>query len=205
MLNTSVLVLNSLYQAITITSVRRALCLLYKGQVRVVDADCLTYDFRCWSDLPVQPGEDAIRTPSRAIRAPRVVLLVDYDRLPRYDVRFTRKNIFFRDRNRCQYCGGRFRTRDLNLDHVVPLSRGGRSSWENVVCCCVRCNTTKGNRMPVEAGMRLVRTPRRPRWHPLARVRLASRRYEIWRTFLDAAYWNVELESDDDPEVVSVQ
>ena len=194
MLNTSVLVLNSLYQAITITSVRRALCLLYKGQVRVVDADCLTYDFRCWSDLPVQPGEDAIHTPSRAIRAPRVVLLVDYDRLPRYDVRFTRKNIFFRDRNRCQYCGGRFRTRDLNLDHVVPLSRGGKSTWDNVVCCCLECNARKGNNLPSEVGMTLLKPPLKPRWHPLVKVSFSGAQYESWRNFLDIAYWNVELD-----------
>ncbi len=198
MLNTNVLVLNNLYQAIQITSVRRAMCLLYKGQVKVVDADFTTYDFENWSDLPVRRQDDRLQTPRRPIRVPRVVLLVHYDRLPRYDVRFTRKNIFYRDRNRCQYCGGRFRTRELNLDHVTPLSRGGRSTWENVVCCCVRCNMSKGNRLPGEAGMSLVRLPARPRWHPLARVRLSNRRYEIWRSFLDAAYWNVELDQMDD-------
>jgi 5-methylcytosine-specific restriction endonuclease McrA len=202
MLHTSVLVLNNLYQAIHITSVRRAMCLLYKGNVRVVDHDFATYDFENWSDLPVRPDDDRLRTPTRCIRVPRVVLLVDYDHLPRYDVRFTRKNIFYRDRNRCQYCGRRFRTRELNLDHVTPLSRGGRSTWENVVCCCLRCNMIKGNRRPHEAGMGLIRAPQRPRWHPLARIRLSSRRYDIWRSFLDAAYWNVELEQDTGESVI---
>lgn len=197
MLNTNVLVLNNLYQALQITSVRRALCLLYKGQVKAVDTDFATYDFENWSDLPVGIGDESLSSPSLRIRVPRVVLLLHYDRLPRYEVRFTRKNIFYRDRNRCQYCGLRFKTRDLNLDHVVPLSRGGRSTWANVVCCCLRCNMTKGNRLPGETGMHLVRLPRRPHWHPLARIRLSSRRYDIWRNFLDAAYWNVELQQAD--------
>ena len=200
-LNTSVLVLNSFYQAIQITSVRRAMCLLYKGHVKVVDDDFSTYDFNNWSDLPVRVHDDRLRTPMRSIRVPRVVLLIHYDRLPRYEVRFTRKNIFHRDRNRCQYCGRRFKSRDLNLDHVTPLSRGGRSTWENVVCCCLRCNMTKGNHFPVEVGMHLVRIPQRPQWHPLARIRLSSRRYEIWRNFLDAAYWNVELEQSEEEAI----
>jgi len=195
-LNGEVLVLNNLYQAIQITSVRRAMCLLYKDLVRVVDGDFATYTFENWSDLPVTREDDAVHTPHRAIRVPRVVLLVHYGRLPRYDVRFTRKNIFWRDRNRCQYCGSRFRTTELNLDHVIPLSRGGRSTWVNIVCCCLRCNRVKANRTPAEAGMTLTRDPQRPRWHPLARIRWSHRRYEIWRNFLDAAYWNAELRED---------
>ena len=196
MLNSNVLVLNSLYQAIQITSVRRAMCLFYKGHVKAVDADFATYDFGSWSDLPIGPADDSVTTPSRRIRIPRVILLVYYDSLPRYDVRFTRRNIFYRDRNRCQYCGGRFKRSELNLDHVIPLSRGGRSTWRNVVCCCVSCNMRKGSRLAEEVGMQLVRPARKPRWHPLARIRVANRRYEIWRRFLDAAYWNVELEHD---------
>ena len=179
-----------------ITSVRRAMCLFYKGQVRAVDADFLTYDFTSWSDLAVGPEDDCVATPALRIRIPRVVLLVHYDRLPRYEVRFTRRNIFYRDRNRCQYCGDRFKRSGLNLDHVVPLSRGGRSSWENVVCCCIKCNMRKGSRLPREAHMHLIRKPKKPRWHPLARIRLGHRRYEIWRRFLDAAYWNVELDQE---------
>lgn len=194
MIQTNVLVLNNLYQAIQITSVRRAMCLLYKGLVKVVDADFLTHDFDSWQDHPVGPGDDCVATPSRRILVPRVVLLVDYGRLPRYNVRFTRKNIFYRDRNRCQYCSKRFRTQDMNLDHVIPLSRGGRTTWNNVVCCCIPCNMRKGNRLAREVGMSLIRTPKRPSWHPLARIRVSQRRYEIWRHFLDAAYWNVELD-----------
>ena len=193
MLDSGVLVLNRLFQAIQITSVRRAFCLLYKGEVRAVDPDYTTYDWEDWKDIPPQPDEEFLATPSFRIRIPRVVLLLHFDRLPRHEIRFTRKNIFFRDKNRCQYCGGRFSTSDLNLDHVVPLSRGGKSNWENVVCCCVRCNSRKGGVLPNQAGMQLIRVPLRPRWHPFVKLSFSHSRYESWKNFLDVAYWNTEL------------
>ncbi len=193
MLDTNVLVLNRLFQAIQVTTVRKAFCLLYKGHVRAVAPDYTTYDWEDWVDVPPQPHEDSIVTPTLRIRIPRVILLVDFDRLPRHEVRFTRKNIFYRDRNRCQYCGGKFQTRDLNLDHVVPLSRGGKSTWENVVCCCVACNSRKGGLLPEEAGMRLVKTPVKPRWHPLVKISFTTGQYKAWKNFLDIAYWNTEL------------
>jgi len=193
MIDGGVLVLNRLFQAIQITTVRRAFCLLYKGEVRAVDPDYTTYDWEDWKDIPPQPDEEFLATPSFRIRIPRVVLLLHFDRLPRHEIRFTRKNIFFRDKNRCQYCGGRFSTSDLNLDHVIPLSRGGKSNWENVVCCCVRCNSRKGGMLMNQAGMQLVRVPVRPRWHPFVKLSLSHSRYESWKNFLDVAYWNTEL------------
>ena len=97
-----------------------------------------------------------------------------------------------RDHNRCQYCGRKFPSSELSLDHVVPISRGGKSTWENVVCACLPCNVRKGNKLLSECGIQLKRPPVRPRWHPLHR--LQGRTYpEIWKNFLDAAYWNVEL------------
>ena len=92
-----------------------------------------------------------IRAPTRAIRVANVIQLVRYDRLPTREVRFTRRNILYRDRNRCQYCGKTFAQKELNLDHVAPISRGGSSCWENVVCACIPCNTRKGDRLPEEA------------------------------------------------------
>lgn len=191
-----VLVLNRLYQAVQVTGVRRGFRLFYSGRARAVAADFSTYDFENWCDLPAGAGDEVIHTPRQAIRIPRVIQLVHYDRIPRRQVRFTRRNIFFRDRNRCQFCGQVFPYRDLNLDHVIPLSRGGVSSWENVVCACVSCNSRKGNRTPHEVGMSLIRVPRRPVGHPVPRAFWIGPRYEEWRTFLDEAYWNVELSED---------
>ena len=196
MLDGAVLVLNSLYQAIQVTGVRRAFRLFYSGRARAVTSDFSSYDFDNWCDLPPRAGDDVIRTPTRAIRIPKVIQLIQYDRLPSREVRFTRRNIFYRDKNRCQYCGGIFRQRDLNLDHVVPLSRGGKSTWENVVCACVPCNTRKGDRSPTDAGMRLVRRPKKPAGHPMLRATWIGPCPEEWKTYLDEAYWNVELHDD---------
>jgi len=106
------------------------------------------------------------------IRVPRVILLVMFDRLPKKEVKFTRHNIFERDRNTCQYCGRIFERKDLNLDHVIPRDRGGPTTWENIVCSCIRCNTQKANCTPAEAGMHLVRKPKRPKWRPFVQVNL---------------------------------
>ena len=109
-------------------------------------------------------------------------------------VKFTRHNIFERDKNMCQYCGGTFERKDLNLDHVVPRDRGGPTTWENIVCSCVACNTQKANRTPQEAAMRLIRKPVRPKWRPVISLVLGQQNHEHWKDFLDVAYWNVELE-----------
>ena len=193
-LNTKVLVLNRAYLPVHITSVRRAMALLYQDIARAVDEQYRTFDFASWADLGAK--EDSIGLVGRAIRVPRVILLVAYDRVPRRYVRFSRFNIFARDQNLCQYCGRQFPRSELNLDHVVPRSKGGKSVWENVVCSCLRCNRLKGGNSPAEAGMRLIRLPFRPQWTPFMTETFSLRRYKEWLPFLsavDAAYWNTEL------------
>lgn len=196
MLNSSVLVLNRLFQPVHVTTVRRAMGLLYVGLARAIDRSLETFDFESWSALAIADGDDVVHTVSRAIRVPRVIVLQVYDRLPRARVRFSRYNIYARDQDTCQYCGGSFPRAGLNLDHVVPRSQGGRTTWENVVCCCVRCNLHKGGRTPEQAEMALLRKPVRPRWTPAFRAPSGRVRYREWLPFLgvvDAAYWNTEL------------
>jgi 5-methylcytosine-specific restriction endonuclease McrA len=192
----SVLVLNSLYQAVQVTGVRRAFRLFYAGRAKALATDFVSYDFEDWCDLPPRAGDDVIRTPNRTIRIPKVIQLVRYDRLPTREVRFTRRNIFYRDRNRCQYCGKTFQQKELNLDHIIPISRGGTSCWENVVCACIPCNTRKGDSLPSEAGMRMYRRPKKPAGHPILRAKWIGPCPEEWKTFLDEAYWNVELHDE---------
>ena len=196
MLDTGVLVLNRVYQPVHITSVRRAFSLLYQGAARAIDEQFQLFDFDSWSALSVAVHQDAIRTVGGRIRVPRVIVLMAYERMPKTRVRFSRFNIYARDDNTCQYCGVRLPRADLNLDHVVPRSRGGATSWENVVCSCVPCNLRKGGRTPEEAHMRLLRQPARPRWTPMFRSATRRAFYSEWRPFLslaDAAYWNAEL------------
>jgi len=200
LLNSNVLVLNRLWQAVNICSVRRALTLLFEGHAEVVCAEngaFNTFDFHEWRDFSERcPHEDeSIHTIRFRIRIPKVVLLLFFDRLPHKEVKFTRHNIFERDANTCQYCGKVFERRDLNIDHVVPRDRGGTTVWDNVVCSCIPCNTRKANRTPAEAGMRLIRKPKRPKWRPFVQVTV-PKPDDSWKHFLDIAYWNVELGED---------
>ena len=195
MLDTSVLVLNRVYQPIHVTSVRRAVSLLYLGVARAIDDEFRLLDFEGWAELAAA-NEEAIHTPTRAIRVPRVVVLVAHAHLPHHRVRFSRLNVYARDESACQYCGRRRARSELTLDHVIPRSRGGSTSWENVVCSCVACNLRKGGRTPEEAGMRLLRQPSRPQWTAVFRAAARRALYRQWIPFLglvDAAYWNVEL------------
>jgi 5-methylcytosine-specific restriction endonuclease McrA len=201
-LSASVLVLNRFYMALRVVSIRRAFVLLYKRLAEVVsveDDSFATYDFHTWTELSEYKREfepakhEWIHTVRLTIAVPRVIRLVAFDRVPRREVKFNRRNIFARDGNRCQYCGKRFPTSDLSLDHVIPRSRGGRTGWNNIVCACMRCNVRKGGRTPREAGLRLVRKPVRPKACPTITLHARSPRYRSWQMFLDHAYWNVEL------------
>ena len=197
LLNSKVLVLNRGFLPVHITSLRRAFSLLYQGLAQAVDEQYQTFDFHSWSALSLTVHDESIGLVGRAIRVPRVILLLTYDRVPKRHVRFSRFNVYARDRNTCQYCGVHFSRAELNLDHVVPRSRGGMSCWENVVCSCHACNRRKGGRSPKEARMQILRAPRRPEWTPFMLETFSLRRYREWVPFLstvDAAYWNTELE-----------
>lgn len=198
LLDQPVLVLNRLWQAINVCSARRALVLLIQGRAAVVvqgsDGSYQTLSFNEWRDFSnTEPHPECIHTISFRIRIPRVILLLMYERFPKKEVKFTRQNIFERDKNTCQYCGRVFPRECLNLDHVIPRDRGGQTTWENVVCSCIECNARKGNRTPEEAGMRLIRKPRRPKWRPFIQFSVSTHLPESWKQFVDFAYWNVEL------------
>jgi 5-methylcytosine-specific restriction endonuclease McrA len=195
-LNTKVLILNRSYLPIHVTSVRRAFTLLYQGIARAVNDQYQTFDFESWSHLSVSVNDESIGLVNRVIRVPRVILLVGYDRVPKRHVRFSRYNIYARDKLTCQYCGRRLPRYELNLDHVIPRSRGGTSTWENVVCSCHECNRRKGGRTPHEAGMALLHRPYKPKWTPFMQETFNLSRYREWYPFLnavDVSYWNTEL------------
>jgi 5-methylcytosine-specific restriction endonuclease McrA len=181
---------------IHVTSVRRAFILLYQGIARAVNEQYQTFDFNSWSDLSISAHDETIGLVNRVIRVPRVILLVTYDRVPKRQVRFSRYNIYARDKCTCQYCGRRLPRQELNLDHVIPRSQGGTSVWENVVCSCHDCNHRKGGRTPQQASMPLVRRPFKPQWTPFMQETFSMSRYKEWMPFLntiDVSYWNTEL------------
>lgn len=191
------LVLNRAFLPIHVTSVRRALGLLYRGVAQAVDDEYRTFDYVSWAELSPE-GFDAVGLVDGVVRIPRVVLLVAFERVPARRVRLSRHNIFVRDADTCQYCCHRFPRSELSLDHVVPRCRGGKTTWENVVCSCIDCNRRKGGGEPAAAGLRLVRPPRRPAWTPFVQRQFGARGYREWAPFLkavDSAYWNVELDA----------
>jgi 5-methylcytosine-specific restriction endonuclease McrA len=206
-LSANVLVLNKFYQAIRVINVKRAFSLLCKELAEVVhiEADAAgrtqwqNLKFDDWRELSqlkyeFEPeGYEWIHTVRFQVAVPRIIRLLGYDKLPRQDVKFNRRNIYARDGSRCQYCGKKMPTTELSLDHVIPRSQGGRASWENIVCCCIKCNVKKGGRTPVQAHMHLITKPIKPKRSPVINIRLADERYSSWKQFLDNAYWTVEL------------
>lgn len=192
-LDSSVLMINRVWQPISVTTARHAFSLFAKGAARAVLPDYTMCDWEEWCDIPAQPSDDTVCTPRQYIKVPRVIALTRYDRLPRKEMRFSRYGIYNRDGGKCQYCGRKFALSALSLDHVIPLSKGGLSSWDNVVSACVPCNTRKSDRTPTQAGMKLISQPKRPRAGIVGR----ELHFE-WKSFLDQAYWLVELKSGDE-------
>lgn len=201
-LDCNVLVLNKHYMAIRIVGARRAFSLLFRDLAEVVSfeqGEYSNYNFQSWCEVSqfrrnFEPdGHDWVSTVNFYIAVPRIIRLLFYDRLPRNEVKFNRRNIFARDKSRCQYCGKRQRTSELSLDHIVPKSMGGKSVWENIVCACAKCNVKKGGRTPRQAAMTLIQKPVKPKHNPLVHIHLGHQRYRTWKQFLDHAYWSVEL------------
>ena len=169
-----VLLLNITYEPLKIINWKRAITLLCLGKVEVIEE----YDLE-------------VHSVSFTLRLPSVVRLLKLIKKPRSPIKFSRQNIYARDRYKCQYCGIRYPSEELTYDHVHPKSRGGKTAWENIVTCCVDCNRKKGGRTPAEASMRLIRKPARPSWVPALRITIGFHNVpETWRDYL---YWNVEI------------
>lgn len=194
-LQSSVLALNRNFLAVQVISARRAFCLLYKELAEVIHVEggaYCSYDFDSWRELSelkatlgeISEQEDWIRAVNFDIQVPRVIRLLSYERLPKNTVKFNRRNVFLRDGHRCQYCGKRYSSPRLSLDHVLPKSRGGGETWENIVCACLKCNVDKGGRTPAEAGMKLLQKPVKPKRSPLLSRQMSLTKYECWRNFL---------------------
>ncbi|MGI6456805.1 MAG: HNH endonuclease [bacterium] len=163
-----VLVLNSSYEAINICSARRAILMLLAEKADIVEE-----------------SRDYIHSSVFVMPMPEVIRLRRFINLPYRPIPFCRKNIMLRDSYRCQYCGRHYPADELTLDHVLPVSRGGKDSWSNVVTACRQCNNRKGNFLPDEAGMELQNQPKKPLLPTyLHLVRLMGENREVWRKYL---------------------
>jgi 5-methylcytosine-specific restriction endonuclease McrA len=163
-----VLVLNASYEPINVCAARRALILILKGVAQ-----------------PEEFSATLLHSARNSMHLPSVIRLLEYRRIPHQTRALSRKNILMRDRYTCQYCLRPMPSGELTLDHVIPRSRHGDSSWENLVACCHHCNNRKGSRTPEEAGMKLVRAPRPFSLHTSRHLmRLLGRSDEQWRKYL---------------------
>ena len=218
-LDNSVLVLNTGWMPVDVTTVYEAVLKVCRDTPRALFVDSATYatyGFEAWVDT----WEDAIRaskfqsdevieSPCLAFRLPEVIMLTGYggngygrsnqSRPPK----FSRRNVYARDSSTCQYCGRKCLPKESNLDHVIPKSRGGQMSWKNIVVSCIPCNDRKQNRTPVEAGMNMLRSPRVPQasdlsrsWKDLLKQKLGGRLRPGWENFLGKMYWDVGLRDD---------
>ncbi len=165
------LLLNATFEPIGIISWRKAILLTFLGKAEVVHA-----------------YEQVVHAISTSMKLPAVLRLTRYVKYRRNEVKFTRRNIYVRDKYRCQYCGKTFEPKDLTYDHVIPRSRGGKTTWTNVVTCCHSCNRKKGDRTPKEAHMRLLAKPKEPRWHPMIHFTMDTQ--QVPSSWLDYLIWH---------------
>jgi len=174
------LLLNATYEPLRIVHWQKAITLWCQGKVEIV----------AHHDREVRSVSFSIKLPSviRLLRRIRIRRTAEY-------VPFSRANIYARDNHACQYCGQVLASAELTFDHVIPVAQGGRKDWENIVTCCIGCNRRKGGRTPDQAGLKLIRHPRKPDKLPALRITFGLRNApESWR---DYVYWNVKLEDED--------
>jgi len=205
-----VLVLNRAWLPVDVVSVMDAITKVFNERALCVDPKTYqTFDWETW----ILNWEDAIRfakveegkvlhSPRMSMVVPEVILHTTHKpgaKNAKVRPKFSRRNVYVRDGHRCQYCGKRFRSEELNIDHVKPVSRGGKTTWTNTVLSCVPCNDKKANRTPEEAGMRLLKEPHVPSAEEVRRgylhrvVSRISTKPLSWEAFLGELYWTVEL------------
>ena len=171
------LVLSQGFEPVKIVPWRRAITLLFLGKAEVIEE----YD-------------RDIKTTSLVIKIPAVVRLLGAFRRPKKPVKFSRINIYGRDKFTCQYCGVKKKIGELTYDHIVPRSRGGKTTWLNIATCCQDCNRRKADRTPEQAGMRLLKVPVQPTATPVLVVSVSRESVpDAWRDYM---YWTSELDAD---------
>lgn len=206
-MSSKVLKLNKSYVPIEIVTVREAFEMLYSDRAEVVSVEegsYVSYDFDSWAEISelkhqldeFEDVDDVIFTAFLTLQVPRVVRSLNFNKPLQHKVRLSRKNIYLRDNNTCQYCGRNFATNELTIDHIVPRSRGGKNTWKNLVCACFKCNQKKAGRTPQEAHMRLLSTPREPKHNFNIQFKIEDNKYSSWMHFISNAYWNTSLKDD---------
>lgn len=213
-----VLVLNKNWRAIRFASIKRAMNLLFathsdgkpKAEILDVEQNYSLFTWEDWSRLKPRDGDDVIRTFNRAFKLPEIIRLTTCEELPRQRINYNRKAIFRRDNYTCQYCGAKPSHDELTIEHIVPRSRGGPTTWENTCLACFMCNSQKADKLPEEARKENWPREKQKMWRgpsPMIRPHPSKPKTNVmkgdkvkmkdsWSKFISDAYWNVELVND---------
>lgn len=181
-----VLVLNKSWTVIGTTTVKDAVVLMSRGSAKAVcTSTFLVYDWEQWlsDEINIPAVPHRIKTPNYEVAAPLAIILSNYNEIHRKSVKFSSRGVYQRDDYTCQYCGQKKRREDLSIDHVIPKSRNGKTSWENCVTACFKCNNKKSDRTPHEAGLQLAKNPVKPNWSPVFEIRKEKRPWQ-WEKLL---------------------
>jgi 5-methylcytosine-specific restriction endonuclease McrA len=207
-LNSPTLVLNKSWHPIRVETIRRSLPKVFSGVAKLFDEETyVPYTWDEWVNLfsfdsddndAEELGYDFIRSSKIKVRKPEIIILTEFNKIPRNKVRLTRRNLLIRDRFTCQYTGKRLNSRNATMDHVLPKSRGGKTEWKNLVICSLDANVKKANRTPEEAGLILKNKPKEPTWNPMYSF-FVKNKPKSWDKFIntdkwnEVGYWDVEL------------
>ena len=198
-LKSPVLVLNKVWTPIDMVSLQDAIPKLFSThndgtpKAKIIDPTSFeTFTWDDWSQVKPLLTDSVIRSSNVAFKVPEVIIYTKFDKFPQPKATCSRRNLFKRDHYRCQYCKKQPGTEELTIDHILPRSRGGETSWTNCVLSCIDCNARKANRTPDEAGMSFLKKPIKPSAHLFQFDK--SIRLESWKQFLSDVYWNIELE-----------
>jgi len=193
------LVLNKSWLPFNIESAKEAITKLVARDAHVIDSNYIKYEWDEWVEMSMNDDKGPFIYSSRIrVKVPDVILLSKYNKIPKINVRLTRRNLFIRDKSTCQYSGKRLSMDEATIDHVMPRSKGGKSTWDNLVICDLDVNIKKGDRTPQEAGLFLKKTPKKPKWN-LMYAKYVKKIPRSWEKFIhtdqwnEIGYWDVEL------------
>lgn len=205
-----VLSLNKVYSPLGLISVKEAVDAIFSERAEIIEEEenggFSNHDVSSWLELSemknllMQEGEEGINhiwinSVEPYFIAPRVIRYLHYDKSFIKQVKFSRRNIILRDNYTCAYCNKKLPLEQLQLEHIIPKSRGGKTTWTNTITACIKCNQKKGNRTPKEAGMKLHWKPTKPKFLPKnQRIIVRDPRYKFWEQFVSDLYWSTELQ-----------
>lgn len=195
-----VLVLNKCWTPINTIPLRDAITLIFgdndgEPKAKIIEPESyMAMDWSDWSNLKPNVDEEAIRSANLVFRVPEIIILSKYDKMPKPKVHFSRRTLFKRDCFTCQYCGVKPHNDELTIDHVIPRSQGGKTTWENCILACYKCNSKKANKTPKQANMKLLKEPHKPNMRYFKCD--LTHRVKSWEMILGEMYWSIELEND---------